>query len=809
MASVVVQSQGTYTGTISVNSAGVVSISNAQPTGSHTIAIRTTDNCGVPTDATFTLIVTATITGHVQDAGNNPIEGVNLTLSGSQSQTTTSDASGNYSFTGVTAGGNYTITPSQVTLLFTPASLTFNNVTVDQTANFIGSPANFAISGRVTNTSGGAGIADVTMTLSGVTSAVTTTNASGNYSFPSVASSGDYTLTAEKLGFDLSPLRRDFTNLNANQTADFNGTAQPNPIVPPPTQDSFGSATRDPEKWSEGTLTQPDAANDPEVTVVQENGQLVITPREEANGQSFNGYVSTNPVNLDETPTVSLEVVAPASGDGAVTMFSLGVDNENWYRFVVQDEGAPNVPVKAEGAAAPVFTSTTGQVILFQTNLNGTKFSTGLPYDPVQYRFWRFRFDKPAFKVFLETSPDSQAWTIRFTADLAPNVNALISELAAGTIGPTSDVGPASMDNYALTQTRVQLASSGFNVPENGGEATITVTRTGDTESTSRVGFATEEGTAKSDEDYTSTIGTVSFAIGETSKTFKVKITNDTVVEPDETINLVIFNPSGAIAIGDSTRAVLTILDDDSNNNAIDQTGFFVHQQYLDFLGREPDDSGFAFWNNNIESCGTNAQCRETKRIDTSAAFFLSIEFQQTGYVVDRFYLASYKRPPVFSEFVPDHQVIRTGVIFGEPGAEARLESNKRAFADLWVGRATFKAKYDQLNDLKYVDTLAANAGITLSEEERTEMITGLLTKQTTRAAVLLRIVEHADFIKQETNRAFVLMQYFGYLRRDPDTSGFEFWLNKLNQFNGDFRRAEMVKAFLSSIEYRARFGQP
>jgi hypothetical protein len=66
---------------------------------------------------------------------------------------------------------------------------------------------------------------------------------------------------------------------------------------------------------------------------------------------------------------------------------------------------------------------------------------------------------------------------------------------------------------------------------------------------------------------------------------------------------------------------------------------------------------------------------------------------------------------------------------------------------------------------------------------------------------------------QQEFNRAFVLMQYFGYLRRNPNDApdvnfdGYNFWLNKLNQFNGDFKAAEMVKAFLTSMEYRQRFG--
>jgi hypothetical protein len=335
------------------------------------------------------------------------------------------------------------------------------------------------------------------------------------------------------------------------------------------------------------------------------------------------------------------------------------------------------------------------------------------------------------------------------------------------------------------------------------------VTRTGNTESTSRVGFATEDGTAQSDLDYTSIIGTVSFAVGETSKTFKVKLLNDTAIEPDETINLVLFNPRGAVAIGDSTHAQLTILDDDAGFNPIDRTDFFVRQHYLDFLGREPDTAGLQFWINNIDSCGANAACISSKRVDTSAAFFFSIEFQETGYVVDRFYLASFKRPPTFDEYLPDLQTVRNGVIVGEPDANTRLAQNKAVFAELWTHRAAFKTKYDPLNHMQYVDTLAANAGVTLTEEQRTFYITSLLTDQMTRGQVLLAIVEREDFKQREFNRAFVLMQYFGYLRRDPDTDGFNFWLAKLNQFGGDFRRAEMVKAFITSIEYRSRFGAP
>ncbi|MBC7931193.1 MAG: DUF4214 domain-containing protein, partial [Rubrivivax sp.] len=104
---------------------------------------------------------------------------------------------------------------------------------------------------------------------------------------------------------------------------------------------------------------------------------------------------------------------------------------------------------------------------------------------------------------------------------------------------------------------------------------------------------------------------------------------------------------------------------------------------------------------------------------------------------------------------------------------------------------------------------LTSNTGVTFIEEQRTALIVGLLTRRETRAGVLMKIVENADNIRREFNPAFVEMEYFGYLRRTPDAAGFKFWLDKLNSFGGDFRKAEMVKAFLTSAEYRGRFGQP
>ena len=269
--------------------------------------------------------------------------------------------------------------------------------------------------------------------------------------------------------------------------------------------------------------------------------------------------------------------------------------------------------------------------------------------------------------------------------------------------------------------------------------------------------------------------------------------------------------------------------------NVVDDSRFYVRQHYLDFLSRFPDLSGWDFWNNEITSCSTNQQCIEAKRINVSAAYFLSIEFQQTGYLVERIYKAAYGdgngastfpnahqlAVPIvrFNEFLPDTQRIGSGVVVGATGWETVLENNKQAFANEFVQRSRFTtALPTTMTPTQFVDKLFANAGVSPSATDRNAAINefgGAANTADTaaRARVLRRAAENSTVNTQEFNRAFVLMQFFGYLRRNPndtpdsDYSGYDFWLTKLNQFNGNFVNAEMVKAFISSTEYRMRFG--
>jgi uncharacterized repeat protein (TIGR01451 family) len=394
----------------------------------------------------------------------------------------------------------------------------------------------------------------------------------------------------------------------------------------------------------------------------------------------------------------------------------------------------------------------------------------------------------------------------------------------------------------SATASTVQFAATQLGVGEGEGSASITVTRSGNTSSAADVHYATldsiggacnvpDTAIALAPCDYKTTTGTLHFSAGQTLATFSIPIIDDSYAEgSSENFIVALSNTSGSgVVLSSPSTVIVTINDNDTVNgaNPLSNSDFFVRQHYLDFLSREPDPPGFSFWTNEINQCGGNQQCIEVKRINVSAAFFLSIEFQQTGYLVYRMYKASYGNMPGtpvplrFNEFLPDTQQIAKDIVVGQTGWEQQLENNKVAFALAFVSRARFVTAYPTtLTPAQFVDTLYLNTGVTPSASERLSVIAefGAATNTIDTAArgrVVRRIAENSTFTQQETNRAFVLMQYFGYLRRNPndppeanlDFGGYNFWLGKLNQFNGNFVNAEMVKAFIVSGEYRQRFG--
>jgi hypothetical protein len=275
--------------------------------------------------------------------------------------------------------------------------------------------------------------------------------------------------------------------------------------------------------------------------------------------------------------------------------------------------------------------------------------------------------------------------------------------------------------------------------------------------------------------------------------------------------------------------------------NPIDTAREFVKQQYRDFLNREPDQAGEDFWTDNITKCSnparrpagqTEAQCTLLQRETTSGAFFLSPEFQYTGYYVYRMYQGALGRQPKLSEFITDAQFVGNGIIVNGQLSAAKINQNKAAFAQQFVNCtdatkyrcAEFKAIYDGLTNTQFVDKLFQTTGVNATATERIDLVNSIGASQT-RGSIVQKVVDGINVISEgnqqftttygqafynaEFNRAFVQLEYFGYMKRDPDDAGYAFWLGKLNQFGGNFVNAEMVLAFISSPEYRARFGQP
>ena len=231
-----------------------------------------------------------------------------------------------------------------------------------------------------------------------------------------------------------------------------------------------------------------------------------------------------------------------------------------------------------------------------------------------------------------------------------------------------------------------------------------------------------------------------------------------------------------------------------SSSNPIDGVDFFVTQQYLDFLGRLPDAGGFANWVATLNNCPNggfgefaNPQC---DRVHVSAGFYQSVEFQDRGYFAYRFYEVGLGRRPLYKEFIPDMALV------GGSQSPAQSDASKAAFTSAFVLRPEFVAKYPGLSGQPLANALWVTAGLPGSPINAGSMTNG---------QILRAIAETQLAFDKFLNRGFVSMEYFGYLQRDPDSIGFQNWVDTLNADPNNFRH--MIFGFIYSDEYRHRFG--
>jgi hypothetical protein len=431
-----------------------------------------------------------------------------------------------------------------------------------------------------------------------------------------------------------------------------------------------------------------------------------------------------------------------------------------------------------------------------------------------------------------------------FTLDFPVGITSgIVNCTATDPQGNTSEFSACLPVATGPAPDTVQFTSSTASVSETLDATTkvdLNVTRSGSASGTATVNYASLDGTASERSDYLSALGTLQFAAGETSKTITVFIVDDRFGETAETFTVSLSNPVGVV-LGSQASVTVTLNSNESVNglnpvkNSSFNTDFFVRQHYVDFFNRAADPGGLGFWKNQIDECETRPPaeqqpCRQIRRINVSAAFFVSIEFQETGYLVYKTYQASYNSGEFLKlrDFLPDLQEIGRGVVIGDPDAEPKLEANKVKFFQDFVQRAKFLEPTNYpttLTAAEFVDKLNANTfdprnpgGGALTQSQRDAFVAQLAPNPSStnlRAQVLRGVSENGTFTSRQFNKAFVLMQYFGYLRRNPndppeaglDFSGYNFWLNKLNQFNGNFVNADMVQAFITSGEFEQRFG--
>ena len=792
-------------------SEGTVTVNYATSNGTATAGSDYTSASGTltfldgETSKTFTVPVT-------DDTTQETLETVNLTLSA----------------------------PTGGATLGTPASAVLTIVDND----------GFTISGRIADGSNAA-LADIPVTLSGAVTRTILTDASGNYSFTNLPAGRDYTVRANSPYHVFTPARADFNNLTANQTQNFTGMLSDTGTTPAPLADNFGGPNRDPERWSLGTLSQPPGALDPLVTVAQTNGQLVITPRANVDSLHYNGYVSVNSFDLSNGQ-ISVEL-ALAGINGAESIFSLGIGGDAFLRFIVVSP-RPNQLLQVQPVIDGVKQAPLGVTVptlMFQFVQNGQIFlNVAIPYDSVAHRFLRFRHlardanNNPANFLLFETSPEASAYTERARSDLGErSVSAITVELAGGTGGAAGNPGPIIFDNLVTQVVNARFNLAAVTVSEGAGSVTLNVTRTGLTNLTGTMEYSTQDGTATQRTRYVAASGVLNFAAGETSKSFQILLQDNALVDGSQDFN-VFLGPGQGMGVNGPGRTTVTITDNDSppiTTNPLETPSYFVTQQYYDFLSRQPDQAGLDFWVGQIVNpCGGNPACISQRRWNVSNAFFFELEFQQTGSFVYRLYRAAYGNQQPFPNSQGDMDahpfctanpqncsLIRASHVpsyakFINDRARldaAQLATTQLALANAFVNRAEFRQRYPTTQAAaQFVDALLANiqsaSGANLTSQRDALIV---LHGSGGRGTVLYRLaddnaagnpINNRAFIDAEYSRSFVLTQYFGYLRRDPDMPGLNFWLAIVNRFplRSATGQNAMVCAFITSGEYQTRF---
>jgi hypothetical protein len=688
------------------------------------------------------------------------------------------DAAGGVYIAGTTASSDLPVTPGTFQTNLKPSDGLF-------VTKFGASPVSgHSLGGRVTD--GTNPVAGIMIRLSGTLNGTQWTNADGVYSFGNLPAGGNYTVTPSSNLYDFGAQTRTFNNLSGNETADFTAVMRRFRIAGQ-VKDIYGNVV------SGVTMNLAVGEIRNETTQTDAEGRYVFPDLPAV------GSYGVTPLKANYTFAPSFRRFDNLTADVLAADFTGRLSYRISGRLVDVDSGIgiPETRVELSWSAG----GATFRVSGLTSNLGNYGFINLMPGQTYT------------------VTPISQYFTFAPASQTFDNIGA-----SHGNVNFTGTMIPQPGVNIiGFTQPQTQLG-------EAGGRATFTVRRTGDTAAAASVDYRTldtdnftvgcadsvnNNGAAYARCDFATAVGTLSFAPGETEKTVTVPIIDDAHVEAAETFQLRLSNAVGTGAtLGVHIVSTITITNDDAGVGANPVTGsipFFVRQQYLDFLSREPEAG--EPWSAVLQNCPDVNNTPACDRITVSGAFFGSPEFQLKGFYVFRFYKVAFGRLPLYAEIVSDMSSVAGAT-------EAEVYARRAQLATAFTLRTDFHTVYSSRTNAEYVATLLgryqltsvttaapatpdATTRVTLTAEDLTN---GLNAGTLTRAQVLRAIADSNQVGSAEYNSAFVAVQYYGYLRRTPEPGGYQ---DNLNALQRGVSPREMINAFLNSTEYKLRFGQP
>jgi hypothetical protein len=751
------------------------------PAGRYTISARTVSTNGARATSTLADItvnpregINGVITGN-----GLPLSGVTVALTGTQSGSTSTDINGHYSFPDLQAGGAYSVTPAD-TALYSFTEQTIKKLQGVTAVDFSGTVRTYNISGHVIYTASDAGVGDAQVTLSGASGFPTqtaTTLADGSYTFSNVPAGGNYTIAPSKASseaggvsaFDASLTARYALNLislnseqqiaadasNNNGVSAFDASLIARSALSIPNESIVGSWKF---KQASRTVTNLDGdqtGQDFAAVLVGDVSASWTPPAPAFAFKSFSTLAVSIPVSLPNRSD-------PAGGPSIILVNTGDLTNQNVFAYEFDFTFDPNVlqpqstaydatSTLSEGMSINANTATPGHMKInaFSSNnpLSGQGVLLKLAFNVVGSQGAQTPLTWQSFR-FNEGNPSSGTSNGQFSVAGPTAADATIS----GSI-TTADGQPLGGVVLTLDGTRASRTitdSKGNYIFENLGTAGL----------------------------YTVVPSRANYSFSPQIRSFSLT--------------------------GNNTQAVFTAAPDSAQTaNPLDTPMYFVRQQYLDFLHREPDAGGLNYWTAEIEKCGADGACVNSRRIGVSAAFFVEAEFQQTGSFIFRLYQAGLGRQLTYREFSTD----QTHLVGGN-----NLDVARRTFADAFVQRPEFVQRYSSgTSAASFVETLMQTiqqtSGIDLSSR-RSALISTYnsgASLNESRSLTIREAIEDASFKQAEYNKSFVLMEYFGYLRRDQDQDGYDFWLDVLNNREPGNLRG-MACSFLTSSEYQQRF---